>query len=70
MHIFTGIQLLCLAVLWVVKSTAAALAFPFFLIMLVPVRKILGRVFLPSELEAVSRYLLSFFFVPPKTSFG
>ncbi|XP_033628613.1 band 3 anion transport protein-like isoform X1 [Asterias rubens] len=53
MHIFTGIQLLCLAVLWVVKSTAAALAFPFFLIMLVPVRKILGRVFLPSELEAL-----------------
>ncbi|XP_021924578.1 anion exchange protein 2 [Zootermopsis nevadensis] len=38
MHLFTLIQLLCLAVLWVVKSTEASLAFPFFLILMVPLR--------------------------------
>lgn len=27
-HIFTLIQLLCLAVLWIIKSTEAALIFP------------------------------------------
>lgn len=27
-HLFTFIQLLCLAILWVIKSTAAAIVFP------------------------------------------
>jgi len=38
MNLFTFIQLLCLGILWAVKSTAAALAFPFVLILLVPMR--------------------------------
>lgn len=30
-HLFTFIQLVCLGVLWAVKSTSIAIAFPFFL---------------------------------------
>uniref|UniRef100_A0A2R9BY47 Solute carrier family 4 member 1 (Diego blood group) n=1 Tax=Pan paniscus TaxID=9597 RepID=A0A2R9BY47_PANPA len=41
MHLFTGIQIICLAVLWVVKSTPASLALPFVLILTVPLRRIL-----------------------------
>ncbi|KAB0399292.1 hypothetical protein E2I00_003110, partial [Balaenoptera physalus] len=33
MHLFTCIQLGCIALLWVVKSTAASLAFPFLLLL-------------------------------------
>jgi hypothetical protein len=54
MHLFTLIQLLCLAVLWVVKSTEASLAFPFFLILMVPLRAQLRYLFTPAELRAVS----------------
>jgi hypothetical protein len=54
MHLFTLIQLLCLAVLWVVKSTEASLAFPFFLILMVPLRAQLRFLFTPDELRAVS----------------
>lgn len=54
MHLFTIIQGACLAVLWVVKSTAASLAFPFFLILMVPVRSNLSHIFSPRELRAVS----------------
>uniref|UniRef100_A0A8C1WF27 Anion exchange protein n=1 Tax=Cyprinus carpio TaxID=7962 RepID=A0A8C1WF27_CYPCA len=46
MNMFTIIQLLCIALLWVVKSTVASLAFPFILIMTVPLRRlILTRIF-------------------------
>uniref|UniRef100_H2ZCT3 Anion exchange protein n=1 Tax=Ciona savignyi TaxID=51511 RepID=H2ZCT3_CIOSA len=37
-HVFTIIQIICLAVLWVVKSTAAQIAFPFFLVLTIPLR--------------------------------
>ena len=30
-HLFTLIQIICIAILWVVKSTSIAIAFPFFL---------------------------------------
>lgn len=54
MNMFTLIQLGCIAALWVVKSTAASLAFPFVLIMTVPLRRvILSRVFEERELQAV-----------------
>ncbi|PSN37985.1 Anion exchange protein 2 [Blattella germanica] len=53
MHLFTIIQLLCLALLWVVKSTEASLAFPFFLILMVPLRAQLRYVFTPLELRAL-----------------
>ncbi len=55
MHLFTIIQLGCVAILWVVKITPAALAFPFFLILLVPLRRHgLTRLFTEKELRAVS----------------
>nr|AAK38733.1 band 3 anion exchange protein [Rattus norvegicus] len=41
MHLFTDIQIICLAVLWVVKSTPASLALPFVLILTVPLRRLL-----------------------------
>lgn len=40
MHLFTALQLLCLALLWAVMSTAASLAFPFILILTVPLRMV------------------------------
>ncbi|KAM9373567.1 anion exchange protein 4 [Phaethornis superciliosus] len=49
-HLFTIIQLLCLALLWLLKSTAAALIFPLMLLGLVGLRKGLERVFSPHEL--------------------
>uniref|UniRef100_A0A8B9L1M9 Anion exchange protein n=1 Tax=Astyanax mexicanus TaxID=7994 RepID=A0A8B9L1M9_ASTMX len=58
MNMFTIIQLLCIVLLWVVKSTVASLAFPFILIMTVPLRRlILTRIFEERELAAVSKYI-------------
>ncbi|KAL3284871.1 hypothetical protein HHI36_019008 [Cryptolaemus montrouzieri] len=53
MHIFTGVQLACLVLLWVVKSTKAALAFPFFLVLMVPLRAQLTHFFSTRELRAL-----------------
>ncbi|XP_062543576.1 band 3 anion transport protein isoform X4 [Armigeres subalbatus] len=53
MHIFTTVQVLSLAMLWTVKSSAFSLAFPFFLIMTVPIRKQMERIFSPLELRAL-----------------
>ncbi|XP_071493333.1 band 3 anion transport protein-like [Diadema antillarum] len=53
MHVFTVIQLLCLGVLWIIKLTPAALCFSFFLILLVPIRQQLKRIFTKHELEAL-----------------
>lgn len=53
MHLFTFIQLICLVVLWVVKSTKASLAFPFFLILMVPLRAHLKHFFSQKELRAL-----------------
>ncbi|OXB60320.1 hypothetical protein ASZ78_007919 [Callipepla squamata] len=44
-HLFTFIQLLCLAVLWVIKSTVAAIVFPVMLLALVGIRKALECIF-------------------------
>ncbi|KGL97829.1 Electrogenic sodium bicarbonate cotransporter 1, partial [Charadrius vociferus] len=44
-HLFTVIQLLCLALLWVLKSTVAAIIFPVMLLALVGIRKGLERIF-------------------------
>uniref|UniRef100_A0A452FE72 Anion exchange protein n=1 Tax=Capra hircus TaxID=9925 RepID=A0A452FE72_CAPHI len=52
MHLFTALQLLCLAVLWAVMSTAASLAFPFILILTVPLRMVvLTRIFTEREMK-------------------
>uniref|UniRef100_A0A182QDR8 Anion exchange protein n=1 Tax=Anopheles farauti TaxID=69004 RepID=A0A182QDR8_9DIPT len=53
MHLFTGVQILALVMLWVVKSSPFSLAFPFFLIMMVPIRKQLENVFSALELRAL-----------------
>ncbi|XP_032741513.1 anion exchange protein 4 isoform X4 [Rattus rattus] len=49
-HFFTAIQLACLGLLWVIKSTPAAIVFPLMLLGLVAVRKALECVFSPQEL--------------------
>lgn len=54
MHIFTTIQVLSLALLWAVKSSKFSLAFPFFLIMMVPIRQKLALMYKPEEMKAVS----------------
>lgn len=53
MHFYTFIQVLALVVLWVVKSSRFALAFPFFLIMMVPLRRQLDKIFTVTEIRAV-----------------
>uniref|UniRef100_A0AAR2LQN4 Anion exchange protein n=1 Tax=Pygocentrus nattereri TaxID=42514 RepID=A0AAR2LQN4_PYGNA len=55
MHLFTVVQMVCLAVLWAVMTTVASLAFPFLLILTVPLRKfLLPRIFNHRELQCVS----------------
>lgn len=55
MHLFTCLQLVCLAVLWTVMSTAASLAFPFVLLLTVPFRRfLLARIFTQREIQCVS----------------
>ena len=53
MHIFTLVQILCLAILWIVKSTKAALALPFFLILMIPLRVQMSYFFSAAELRAL-----------------
>ncbi|XP_058054247.1 band 3 anion transport protein [Anopheles bellator] len=53
MHLFTTVQVLALALLWTVKSSPFSLALPFFLIMMVPTRNLLEKVFSPLELRAL-----------------
>ncbi|KAM6979108.1 anion exchange protein 3 isoform 4-T5 [Tautogolabrus adspersus] len=54
MNMFTIVQLACIVALWVVKSTEASLAFPFVLIMTVPLRRlVLSRIFEERELQAL-----------------
>ncbi|CAI9716066.1 anion exchange protein 2-like isoform X1 [Octopus vulgaris] len=56
MHLYTLTQLSLLVVLWVVKSTEAALAFPFLLILLVPLRlKLLTFIFTEKELHELDK---------------
>ncbi|XP_043216384.1 band 3 anion exchange protein-like isoform X3 [Amphibalanus amphitrite] len=54
MHLFTIIQFCCLGFLLGIKFTPAAIGFPFFLAMLVPLRLVLlPRLFSPIELQAL-----------------
>ncbi|XP_076026576.1 anion exchange protein 2b isoform X1 [Genypterus blacodes] len=51
MHLFTCLQVVCLALLWAVMSTQASLAFPFVLILTVPVKMfLLPRIFTVREM--------------------
>jgi len=51
MVLFTVLQALGLALLWVVKSTAAALAFPFFVVLMIPYRWSMKFIFSQQELD-------------------
>uniref|UniRef100_UPI00398EFF5A anion exchange protein 2-like isoform X2 n=1 Tax=Pristiophorus japonicus TaxID=55135 RepID=UPI00398EFF5A len=54
MHLFTIIQLFCLGVLWAVMSSAASLAFPFVLILTVPLKVFaLTRIFTDRETKCL-----------------
>ncbi|KAK8726191.1 hypothetical protein OTU49_010416 [Cherax quadricarinatus] len=54
MHTFTGIQLVMLVVLWIVKQSPAALCFPFVLMLLIPMRLyLLPYAFTNPELSAL-----------------
>ncbi|XP_062382111.1 anion exchange protein 2a [Sardina pilchardus] len=54
MHLFTGIQIVCLASLWAVMSTSASLAFPFVLILTVPVKMfLLPWIFTSREMQCL-----------------
>ncbi|KAK5852370.1 hypothetical protein PBY51_023842 [Eleginops maclovinus] len=50
-HLFTFIQGLCLALLWVLKSTVAAIVFPIMILALVAVRKAMDYVFSQHDLS-------------------
>ncbi|XP_069037649.1 electrogenic sodium bicarbonate cotransporter 4 isoform X1 [Lepisosteus oculatus] len=49
-HLFTVVQVICLAVLWVLKSTVAAIIFPVMILALIVVRKMLDLVFSQHDL--------------------
>lgn len=49
-RLFTLVQLLCLVVLWILKSSPAGILFPLFIAMLVPFRLLLNRWFQPEHL--------------------
>uniref|UniRef100_A0A8C1VRJ0 Anion exchange protein n=1 Tax=Cyprinus carpio TaxID=7962 RepID=A0A8C1VRJ0_CYPCA len=52
MHVFTAIQIVCLAVLWMVKSSPVSLALPFVLILTIPLRMFMtGRLFTEQEIK-------------------
>jgi len=53
LHLFTVLQGLGLVILWIVKSTAAALAFPFFVVAMIPYRLLLKFIFTERELDAL-----------------
>uniref|UniRef100_A0A3Q3VLL0 Anion exchange protein n=1 Tax=Mola mola TaxID=94237 RepID=A0A3Q3VLL0_MOLML len=54
MHLFTAIQIVFLAVLWVVKSSPVSLALPFILILTIPLRMFMtGRLFTELEMKCL-----------------
>lgn len=55
-HVFTALQFVCLAVLWMVKTSSIswiALLFPLFIAILVPVRLLAGRYFAAEHLAVL-----------------
>ncbi len=55
MHLYTLIQVICLAILWAIKSSAFSLALPFVLILTIPLRMLMtGHVFTVTEMKCVS----------------
>jgi hypothetical protein len=52
-HKFTLLQLVCLVVLWMVKTSILGILFPLFIALLVPVRMLAERFFKPEHLMAL-----------------
>jgi hypothetical protein len=52
-HAFTAVQVVCLAALWVLKSSPLGLLFPVLIALLVPIRMFLNRFFDPAHLAAL-----------------
>ncbi|XP_060926886.1 solute carrier family 4 member 4a [Limanda limanda] len=50
-HLFTFIQIFCLALLWILKSTVAAIVFPVMILALVAVRKAMDYLFSQHDLS-------------------
>ncbi|TWW81286.1 Band 3 anion exchange protein [Takifugu flavidus] len=60
MHVFTAIQIVCLAVLWIVKSSPISLALPFVLILTIPLRMFMtGHFFTEVEMKCVRVHSIS-----------
>uniref|UniRef100_A0A665WJW4 Anion exchange protein n=1 Tax=Echeneis naucrates TaxID=173247 RepID=A0A665WJW4_ECHNA len=54
MHLFTAIQIACLALLWLVKSSPVSLALPFIIILTIPLRMFMtGRLFTELEMKCL-----------------
>jgi hypothetical protein len=54
LHAYTGIQFVCLAILFALKSVkSTAVAFPFFIALLVFIRRALSKIFTPEELAVL-----------------
>ncbi|KAM6220386.1 electrogenic sodium bicarbonate cotransporter 4 isoform 2-T2 [Rhynchocyon petersi] len=56
-HLFTLVQVLCLAVLWVLKSTVAAIIFPVMILGLIIVRRLLDFIFSQHDLAWIDNIL-------------
>uniref|UniRef100_A0A7N5JRJ4 Anion exchange protein n=1 Tax=Ailuropoda melanoleuca TaxID=9646 RepID=A0A7N5JRJ4_AILME len=56
-HLFTLVQILCLAVLWILKSTMAAIIFPVMILGLIIVRRLLDLIFSQHDLAWIDNVL-------------
>ena len=52
-HAFTALQVVCLAVLWIVKSSVIGILFPIFIALLVPIRMLAAKYFSAEHLAAL-----------------
>ncbi|KAM4803784.1 electrogenic sodium bicarbonate cotransporter 4 isoform 2-T2 [Urocitellus parryii] len=56
-HLFTLVQIICLAVLWILKSTVAAIIFPVMILGLIIVRRLLDFIFSQHDLAWIDNIL-------------
>ncbi|XP_058050849.1 electrogenic sodium bicarbonate cotransporter 4 [Ahaetulla prasina] len=56
-HLFTTTQIVCLAILWILKSTVAAIIFPVMILALILVRKMLDFVFSQHDLAWIDNII-------------
>uniref|UniRef100_A0A8C4XZC5 Anion exchange protein n=1 Tax=Gopherus evgoodei TaxID=1825980 RepID=A0A8C4XZC5_9SAUR len=56
-HLFTLVQIICLAILWILKSTVAAIIFPVMILALILVRKMLDFIFSQHDLAWIDNII-------------